>query len=468
MHGSPTSGQTTTGCSKTWLRWLPVASREITPGLASLIDVRRLSEADASRIEHLLVALRAKFETGEIDPERRSNSFASQTFVGLHWRLYQQLADQDPAGARAVLDRVGVLATRGRTLVYLNRDGIRHDDGTDTGFRRFFSAQVPFSILPKDLGPTADHLAIERFHVEVERIGGGPERDVTAEVRPYIHVRAAELLALQVFHPIGTRALQLDGNEFPVRAERLRSLRVSRVDDLVLRISLPGLGLAKDIGAGSGDDLYLDDRKSPATLYTDLAGAGWEGDLRKAAGSYLATLLDNSAYGATYQLLLQAESDAAVEAFLEDLSVSPEDVEVVRSRIAIAAGEVLQEERRWWRAVLAELGASARRTLKMPRPIGWSCVRNSSLPLLGAPWRIWLIGSSSPAAARLLVGMADQTARSMCWSSTGCRCRICTMRSATSWSGSLAARCHAAAGRVAPPSAQPWPCSQPRVWTARR
>ena len=358
---------------QSWMRFLPIASQDVAPALASLAGVRRLAEADASRIEGLLRTLQGRFEAGEVDPERRAGSLASQTFIGLHWRLYEQLANLDAAIAREVLDRVGVLAVHGRALVYRPRSEVRHDDGADSSFRRYFAGRVAFSILPRDLGPVADALEIERFRVGVERVQGGKETDVTVDVRPFIHERAAELLALQVFHPLGTKALQLDGREFPVRAERLRTLNVVRVNDLVLRLSVPTLHLDKEIGADFNEDLYLDDRSSPPTLYLDLSGSRWADRLRALAGPYLAMLLENNAYGATFQLLLQAETEVEVESFLEERSVSPEDVELVRSQIDVVAGVVRNEERRWWRAVLPLLGSTSpdeldgdayRRTLK--------------------------------------------------------------------------------------------------------
>lgn len=344
---------------QSWQRFLPLASIELSGELASLAGVRRLAEADVPRAGRLLRSLRERFEAGEVDRERRAGSFASQTFVGLHWRLYEQMALRDPAAARSLLDEVGVLAVLGRTLDYYPPTETRHDDGTFTGFRRYFSGQIPFAVLTKEQGPIADALGIPRFRVEVERIKGGSEVPVTADVRSFLHERAAELLALQVFHPLGAKALQLDGQEFPSRAERLRRLEVIRVDELVLRLQVAGTTMAKEVGAGQSEDLFLDTGQNPPVLYLDLAGARWTDRFRALAGGHVAQLMDNVAYGATFQLLLQAESDEAVEAFLEERSIAPEDVDLVRAQIGAVAGEVREEERRWWRAVLHVLGLSA-------------------------------------------------------------------------------------------------------------
>jgi hypothetical protein len=343
---------------QSWMRYLPVATPALGADLASLAGVRRVAEADAPRIGRLLRALKARFEDGEVDPDRRAGSFASQAFVGLHWRLYERLSVLDPERSRQLLDDVRVLAVLGRTLVYCLPADTRADDGSFVGLRRYFASQVPFIVLTREQGPVADRLGIERFRVDVERVAGGSESTITNDVRPFVHERAAEFLALQIYHPLGARALQLDGREFPLRAERLRRLEVVRVDDLVLRLSVPGTELVKSVGADRGEDMYLDMTASPPRLYLDLAGSRWLDRFRAMAGPHLATLLENPAYGATFQLLLQAETESDIEAFLEERSISLDDVELVSAQMESVAGAVRAEERRWWSVVLPLLGAA--------------------------------------------------------------------------------------------------------------
>jgi hypothetical protein len=342
---------------QSWLRFLPIATPELTSDLAGLVGVRRLKDADVPRIERLLRALREQFEAGDIDAERRVGSFESQAFMGLHQRLYEQLATRDAAAGRAALEKIGVLAGMGRSLTYRPRSECRQDDGTSSAFRRYFQSQLPFAAFTREQGPIADALGIERFRVKIERLGGGVETTVTGDVRAFVHDRAAAFLALQVFHPIGARALQLDGREFPLRAERLRRLEVVHVDDLVLRLTVDGTDLAKEIGAGRAEDMYLDLDRAPAVLYHDISGTRWEDRFRQLAGPYLAALLENPAYAATFQLLLQAESDGDVEVFLEEQAISSDDVDLVRSQIEAASGVIRAEERRWWSTLLPLLGA---------------------------------------------------------------------------------------------------------------
>ena len=179
----------------------------------------------------------------------------------------------------------------------------------------------------------ADALGIPRFRLNLERLSGGRETDVTAQVRPYLHDRAAEILALQVFHPLGTQALQLDSRAFAERAEKLRRLEIMQVDDLVLRVAVIDTDLVREIGAGRDQDMYLDDRAAPPRLFHDLQGVQWVDRFRAFAGPYVAALVDNPVYGATFQLLLQQETPAQLEAFLEERSISEEDLELVRARM---------------------------------------------------------------------------------------------------------------------------------------
>ena len=343
---------------QSWMRYLPVATPALGADLASLAVVRRVAEADAPRIGRLLKALRARFEAGEIDPDRRAGSFASQAFVGLHWRLYERLSLLDLDRSRQLLDEVHVLAVLGRSLIYCPPSRARADDGKFVGLRRYFSSLVPFVVLTREQGPVADRLEIERFRVDVERVASGTETIITNEVRPFVHERAPEFLALQIYHPLGGGALQLDGREFPLRAERLRRLEVVRVDDLVLKLSVPGTDLEKSIGADRGEDMYLDATSSPSRLYLDLDGSRWLDRFRAIAGPHLANLLENPAYGATFQLLLQTETEPDIEAFLEERSISLDDVDLVRAQMESVAGAVRAEERRWWSVVLPLLGAT--------------------------------------------------------------------------------------------------------------
>jgi hypothetical protein len=342
---------------QSWMRFLPLVAPEVSEDLAALVGVNRLRDADPPRLVGLLNALRSQFDSGLIDPDRRAGSFESQALAGLHWRLYEQLTKRDPRVVEAALKDVGILASIGRSLVYRPAEEVRHDDGTFSAYKRYFTGVVAFSVLPRDLGVVGDALGIPRFRLDLKRISGGRESPVTEQVRPFIHERAAEFLALQVFHPLGTQPLQLDSHAFTLRTERLRLLEVVQVDDLVLRVEVVDAGLVKEVGAGRGEDLFLDQQSNPPVLYHDLKGDLWEERFRVLAGPHVATLLENPAYSATFQLLLQQETPTELEAFLEDQSISADDVDVVRRQMDLNSGVLRTEERRWWAALLPLLGA---------------------------------------------------------------------------------------------------------------
>jgi hypothetical protein len=344
---------------QSWMRFLPLVGPEVSRELALLLGVTSVREGTAGRIGGLLRRLREQFESGEVATDRRVASFEGQALGALHWRLYEQLTRRDPDQARALVSDVGVLAIRGRSLVYRPPEDVRHDDGSFTAYKRYFTGHVPFTVLPRDLGPVADKLGVPRFDLDLERVSGGNENDVTENVRPYVHGRDAEFLALQAFHPLGTQALQLDGRAFPRRAEKLRRLKVMQVDDLVLRIAVRGTDFVKQLGAGRREDMFLDDASSPPVLYHDITGSNWLERFRALAGTFIAVLLENPTYAATFQLLLQQNEPDEVEAFLEELSITAEDVELVRRRIDLVSGVLSREERRWWSAVLPLLGAGA-------------------------------------------------------------------------------------------------------------
>jgi Domain of unknown function (DUF3883) len=344
---------------QSWMRFLPLVVSEVSDELALLLGVARLRDADTSRIGALLRALRSQFDSGQIDAERRAGSLESQALVGLHWRLYEQLAKRDAEAGAALLNEVGVLASLGRLLVYSSPDEVRHDDGTFSAYKRYFAGQMAFSILPRDKGAIGESLGIPRFRLDLQRISGGQETTVTDQVRFYIHERVAEFLALQMYHSLGTQPLLPDSRAFRERAERLQRLEVVQVDDLVLRVEVVDAGLMSEVGAGRGEDMYLDDQSNPPVLYHDLAGNQWEERFRQLAGPYLATLLENPAYSATFQLLLQQDTPAEVEAFLDEQSVSPDDVDDVRRHLELISGVLRTEERRWWSVLLPLLGVEA-------------------------------------------------------------------------------------------------------------
>jgi hypothetical protein len=344
---------------QSWPRYLQLADAIVSPPLAELAGIAGMDNASAPRIARLLQSLRTEFDDRDIAPERRSTSSAGQAITSLHRRAYQRLAELDGDDAASIAAKVEVLAVKGRSLVFASPTDARHDDGLQAAQKRFFVGLVPFVTLDRENVRAAEALGVPRFRLSVERMPGGREEDVTDQIRPIIHDRAAEFLALQVYYPLTGQTLQLDSRAFSERATRLRSLRVVRVDDLRMELRLVDGDAHVEIGGEREGDAYLDLSASPPTLYHDLAGEGWEGRFRSLAGGQVAILLENPAYANTFSLLLQQESEAQREAFFSELNIAEEDLELVIRNLGAASGAIEAAERRWWNALLPMLGADA-------------------------------------------------------------------------------------------------------------
>lgn len=343
--------------AQSWMRFLPLVEAGFDPDLTAFLGVGRVETADVPRIKGLLLELREQFEAGAIDAVRRSGSFPGQAFAALHWRLYERLARVDPEAARSVAEDVGVLATMGTTLGYYEPGSVRHDDGAAGGYKRHFQSRVPFSVLRQDMGSTADALGISRLRISVRRGDDDMGIDVTDRVRPFIHERAADLLALQVYRPIFGAPLELGSRTFRERAARLDALRVIQLDNLVLHVSVVGTDIEVTVGEERNQDVYLE---APTTarpiLYHDLSGQ-WDERLRSLASGHLAALLEAPGYAAMFQLLLQQPTEEDRLEFLDEYGVSEGDVDRVARSIEHGGVVSQQADERWWRALLPQLGA---------------------------------------------------------------------------------------------------------------
>ena len=342
---------------QSWPRFLPLLEPNVSDALADLAGISSMDSASVNRVRRLLKSLRQQFDDGEIEPDRRSTTFAGQAFTSLHRRAYQRLTEVGEEHAGSVAEEVGVLAVRGKTLVYTAPNEARHDDAVHAGQKRFFFGVVPFVTLDREQVRAADALGVPRFRLAVERLPSALSEDVTDEVRSFVHQRAAEFLALQVYYPLTGQTLQLDSRAFSERAARLRELRAVRVDVLRLELRLVDGEAVVAIGGERDEEAYLDLTASPPTLFHDFAGEGWQERLKRVTGPQIAALLDNAAYANTFSLLLQQETEAQREAFFAELNIADEDLEVVRAHVGAEAGVLDVVERRWWTALLPMLGA---------------------------------------------------------------------------------------------------------------
>jgi hypothetical protein len=348
------------GLQQSPLRYLPLYHSDVglDPGLRRLAGVTSLDDADRGRLEDLLEALHRGFEVDDLPVLPGSSSAARQAFIGLHRQAYERLGELAPADedGATVLTRVGVLCDLGDRLAYASPTDARHDDGRFAAYRRYFTGKIPFATLPRDRNQVAARLAVQPFVVSLERRPTEASRDVTDELADLLGDRIPELLAIVVHHSLGTQTLELGSQQFEERATRLQNLRVEQVDDLVIDAQVAGTDLAATIGEGSGHDLFLEaPTTSQPVLYHDLNGDDWKDVLRRKLAQHLAVLLENTAYTATLALFLLAESDAEREEALQDLGITADDVDALRTAIGAVSEEDRQRQRRWFSAIVATL-----------------------------------------------------------------------------------------------------------------
>jgi len=344
-------------------RFLALASPDITPSLAEFAGIARVDTASSDRLRHQLDTLRDQFLAGQVVSDHRAGSIEGQAFAGLHRELYERLhalasrAGEQRRGEIAALSTV--LATVAQGLEFRAASDCRHDNGRFAALKGHFLSTVPFVVLSRDQTAVAATLGIPRFELDISRRPGGLETDVTELVRPMIHDRAAEFLAVQAFHPLGTQALELGSEAFRERAERLTSLRVVQLDNLVLDVRVEGMDTNIAIGRERDQDMFLElATTSQPVLYHDLVMSdGWEQRFRQRVGTHLAVMLENSAYAATFRLMLQQDSASDREAFLADIGIYDQQLEQVVAQLRTGSVERRAEERRWWNALLPLLGA---------------------------------------------------------------------------------------------------------------
>ena len=99
-------------------------------------------------------------------------------------------------------------------------------------------------------------------------------------------------------------------------------------------------------------------------LYHDLDGDDWAARLRPRLAAPLASLVENPAYAATFQLLLIAESDPERENVLHELGISLDDVTELRANLGALTDREQATYRRWYAALIAARSASD------PDPLG--------------------------------------------------------------------------------------------------
>ncbi|PWW25181.1 hypothetical protein JD79_04379 [Geodermatophilus normandii] len=340
------------GMANSPLRFLPLLHRKtaMSSELRRLCGITDLEHSTPERLTNLLRDLRAGVESGAV-----LSGSGRQALIGLHRLAYGRLSELGESGA-ALLQEVGVLCELDGSLVYRPPGEARHDDDRFATYRRYFTGVVPFVVLARDKGPVARRLGLTPFEVTVRRQAADAGTDVTAEMSDALAERLPELFAVLVHHSLGAQTLEPTSNEFETRSRRLQGLVVRQVADLVLDVEAVGTGRTVVVGEGSVHDLFLDGATTlTPVLFHDLDGPDWPRRLRTRLASHLAVLVENTAYTATFQLLLLAEDDAERERVLHDLGISTDDVDAVRLRLGAVTEMDRRTSRVWFDAVLSVL-----------------------------------------------------------------------------------------------------------------
>lgn len=324
--------------------------------MRALCDVQTLDDAEPARLLALHNSLRVELEKNRFD---LTTGGARQSFVGLHRLIYEALSSQK-ADEREH-DDFEVLCELGSRLVHRSPSACRHDDGKHVGYRSRFAGRLPFVVLARDKGNVAKALDIPTFEVSVVRPDAAPGVDITDSLREELTERIPELLAVMVHYAGGVNPLEQTGDAFRERSARLASLRVRRLDDLVLNVSVVGMpDMHETIGDTTQDESYLDTSKpgSPV-VYHDFTGDGWQSRFRRRLAHHLAALSDVAgAYSDTFTLLLTAGEEER-EDLLRAWGVSSEHVQQIRTQLGIYTDSDRTRTANWLTAILRALGHPA-------------------------------------------------------------------------------------------------------------
>lgn len=336
------------------LQHLPLVNVSGQPAaLRKLCHLQALEEADTERLLDLHKYLRAAF-TGSAD---RFLGNGRQSFVGLHRLIYEALSVR--ISGNQLPEDFEVLCELGSGLVYRRLTDCRHDDGRHAAHRPRFASRLPFVVLARDKTAVARGLGIAPFEVVVERRGTDEGHDVTGELQNEFTDRIPELLAVMV-HQAGTNPLDPNGDAFRERSNRLRNLRVRRLDNLVLEVSVADMpALREVVGDSTRDESYLDTTQPGwPVIFHDMGGEGWRRRLSRRLASHLASACDVAGSHSDTFLLLLTTDDADREDLLRSWGVLPEHIHQIRVQIGMYTTFDRSRTTNWLSAICAVLGHS--------------------------------------------------------------------------------------------------------------
>lgn len=331
----------------------------VSERLAALAGVQRLDAATAEELLTLLDELRP-LSVGTAAVVRGDSN--RRALVTLHRLVYERLAalvSDDPEQRPEWADALEVLCELGSDLVRVAVSEAFHDDASGGSAVRHVAGLIPLVVVARDRRVTATRLGVRPLELEVRRQGDDVGTDVTDDVSVYVTDRAAELLAVMTTHSLGSEVMRLESDRFRERAAMLQALRVVQVDDLVVDVRVRGTEVVRSVGRGSDQDLHLDlSSAAHPVLFHDLQGPDWVERFGRRAGRFLAELLGNPAYGATFEVLLQRDGPQEREDYLYELGVMPDDVAAVRAQLGLVDRDQREHWATWFTALVGVLGGT--------------------------------------------------------------------------------------------------------------
>jgi len=348
--------------------------------LVEFAGINILAEASGPRLSSLLKDLREQFEEQRLEPDPSTDRAGRLAFRHLHQRIYLRLQEVEDAGS--IANDVGVLVEHGTSLTFVTPKDARHDDGTFSAYKRHFVGDIPWLTVGADLNTTANALGVPSFQLDIRRLPGGEESDVTELVAPLLEDCRLGFLGLIAFHPLGQQTVALGTRAFRERALRLGALKVRQLENLVLEATVVDTEIQRTIGEEADADIFLEGASSSQpVLFHDLKGNDWVSRLRRHLGQYIAALCGNAAYAATFRVLLELDTSAQREAFLLECGVGPDEIKDVKTQLELDGLESREAYRRWWTSVFEVLEISADLSEGDASTRVESALRQSTVPL---------------------------------------------------------------------------------------
>ena len=343
---------------KSPFRHLPIAFN-IKREMAEFAKVNILEEAEPDRIYKTLRDMRKQFEQGKLPEDPNENHGARHTFIGIHRILWERLTKvlKDDESLASNIAEIGLLAEIGSKLCYVKPKEARHDNGKFAYYKQHFIGQVPFVTLNREQDTIAKRLGVAPFNVKLSLNLANKKQDVTEQFLKEVLSYLPEIISLMVFYRIGGMPMELGGETFQNRVERLKNLKIIKSEEVIVKAGVDGSRITKTIGDGMPNNIYLHEPLSAKPiLYHNIQGINWADELKRYFAPHLATILENPAYTDTFALLLNMQTETERGNFLIEKGISGLDLEQINEALDVSDAAKLAIERNWWEAIFELIG----------------------------------------------------------------------------------------------------------------